>query len=288
MNEVQRKTTAEEVVAAILVEFERTTMPGYYVDYVRNWFRVYLSPDDFAQLKPFEDRVREEAARALDERLKELNNGARGGWGKITGRGKRCERLGDWRIEFHWSDEVGTGGLEVQSEGVAQAEPEPLEGAETVKRTPPGMGDSSGKTRKISERAESAREQKDSEVFATLEFEDDSGPHRFEMLKETVTIGRGGANTAVDIAIMGAKDISRLHCLIRRDAASGNFEIKDLSRFGTWVDGKRLPPSANVENGTERDLEIYVPLPAKANISLAEKLTVRFSAGKNTKRFWLF
>jgi hypothetical protein len=242
---------------------------------------VYLSPDDFALLRPFEDRIRDEAGRALDQRLKDLNGGAKGSWGKLTGKGKRCERLGVWKVEFLWSDEVAGGGLEVQSEGVAPAEPEPLEGSETIRRVQPGVEEGPSRTRRTPEREVSV---KNAEVLATVEYEDDAGPHTFEMVKESINVGRGGANTLVDVPVMAAKDISRLHCQIRRDGQSGKFLIKDLSRFGTWVNGKRLPPSANIENGTERDLQIYVPLPERAQISLAEKLTMQFAA-KSGKRF---
>jgi hypothetical protein len=288
MAEGRRGVTPEEVVAGILVEFDQTTKPGYYVDYVHNWFRVYLNPDDFAQLKPFEDRIRDEGARALDERLNQLNGGIKGAFGgagftrKLASRRKRCERLGDWKIDFHWNDEVESGGLEVQSEGAAQTEPEPLEGPETIRRVPPGAEENSSSTRRLSEHEPPP---KSAEVFATLTFDDDAGAHTFEMVKESINIGRGGANTFVDIPVMVAKDVSRLHCQIRRDPATGKFLIKDLSRFGTWVDGKRLPPSASIENGTERDLQIYVPLPQRAQISLAEKLTMQFSSGKPGKKF---
>ena len=62
---------------------------------------------------------------------------------------------------------------------------------------------------------------------------------------------------------------SREHVQIRLDQQTGKFFIKDLSTYGTSVDGKKLTPSMDRANGAENDLNIEAPLPAKAKISLA-------------------
>ena len=65
--------TPEELITAILIEFEKGIVRSYYTNYVKNIFRVYLYRDDFSNLRPFQDRIREEAARALQEELNRLN-----------------------------------------------------------------------------------------------------------------------------------------------------------------------------------------------------------------------
>ena len=65
--------TPEELITAILIEFEKSIVRSYYTNYVRNIFRVYLYRDDYSNLRPFQDRIREEAARALQEELNRLN-----------------------------------------------------------------------------------------------------------------------------------------------------------------------------------------------------------------------
>src|SRR6266851_7723696 len=70
--------TPEELITAILIEFEKGIVRSYYTNYVKNIFRVYLYRDDYANLRPFQDRIREEAARALQEELNRLNRPQKG------------------------------------------------------------------------------------------------------------------------------------------------------------------------------------------------------------------
>src|SRR6266403_3312532 len=69
--------TPEELITAILVEFEKGIVRSYYTNYVKNIFRVYLYRDDFSNLRPFQERIREEAARALQAELNRLNRSPR-------------------------------------------------------------------------------------------------------------------------------------------------------------------------------------------------------------------
>ena len=69
-------------------------------------------------------------------------------------------------------------------------------------------------------------------------------------------------------------DVSREHCRLRREPASGRFYLKDLSQFGTSVDGVRVPPGMD----GERDKHVEVELPARATISLAGVFAIDFEA----------
>ena len=71
-------------------------------------------------------------------------------------------------------------------------------------------------------------------------------------------------------------DVSREHCRIRRDAATGRFFLKDVSQFGTTLDGVRVPSSLS----EERDTNIEVELPSRATISLADVFTLEFEAAE--------
>jgi predicted component of type VI protein secretion system len=62
----------------------------------------------------------------------------------------------------------------------------------------------------------------------------------------------------------GPADISRRHFYLRQDPESREFYIQDVSKFGTAVNGKKL--------GAKE----WVPLPSKATIVLADKLTIEF------------
>jgi pSer/pThr/pTyr-binding forkhead associated (FHA) protein len=103
-------------------------------------------------------------------------------------------------------------------------------------------------------------------VFAEIRYQDDSGPQTFLMTQDEISIGRGGDDLWVDLAIYTNDEISREHLRLRRDPGSGGFKITDLSRNGTWLNGRRI--SGNVE----------IALPDRAEISLAEVVTLSFEA----------
>ena len=101
-------------------------------------------------------------------------------------------------------------------------------------------------------------------VYAEIRYQDDSGPQTFLVTQHEVSIGRGGEDLWVDLALYTTEEISREHLRLRRDPASGEFKITDLSRNGTWVNGRRI--AGNVE----------VALPGRAEISLAEVVSLAF------------
>jgi pSer/pThr/pTyr-binding forkhead associated (FHA) protein len=82
----------------------------------------------------------------------------------------------------------------------------------------------------------------------------------------------------VDIKIEAASDISREHFRLRRDEKTGQFFIRDLSSYGTTVNGKRLQSSLEETAGERRDIQREIPLPRKAAIGLADALVLEFEA----------
>ena len=112
--------------------------------------------------------------------------------------------------------------------------------------------------------------------LATLTYTDDSGPHAFAIDKDRTVIGRGGIGYWVDVKLQAAPDVSREHLRIRRDPESGAFFVKDLSTYGTTLDGTAIPRSIEVVDGTKRDLDIEVPLPDRARLVLADLLAIEF------------
>ncbi len=117
-------------------------------------------------------------------------------------------------------------------------------------------------------------------VHANLDYEDDAGPHAYQMTKELIKIGRGSADRWVDVKLRAKKDVSREHLQIRRDTKTGQFYVKDLSTLGTTVNGKRVPASIEQVDGQDVDKNIEVPLPAKARIGLAGVVFIEFKAVK--------
>ena len=97
-------------------------------------------------------------------------------------------------------------------------------------------------------------------------------------MKNQVVIGRGGRDYRTDLKLDTLPDVSREHVRLRRDAQSGEFFIKDLSRLGTTVDGQPIPSSMEYEGNEKRDKNVEVKLPAKARIGLAGVVFLDFQA----------
>ena len=98
------------------------------------------------------------------------------------------------------------------------------------------------------------------------------------MAKNQIVIGRGGRDYWTDLKLDTLPDVSREHVRLRRDADSGEFFIKDLSRLGTSVNGERIPTSVEYVDGEKRDKNVEVKLPATARIGLADVVFLSFQA----------
>lgn len=72
----------------------------------------------------------------------------------------------------------------------------------------------------------------------------------------------------MDLALYTNDEVSREHLTLRRDPATGEFFISDLSTNGTSVNGKKL------RKGVEE------PLPERADIALGETLSLQFEVRK--------
>jgi hypothetical protein len=277
--------TPEEIVNFILEEMAAGTCPGYYSNLVPSTFDVYLYNADFERLRPLEQRIREEAANALTEKLSALNK-ASGRKLKLPlaapkKRVKRYETLGDWSVAFHENtdDDAKENPLVIHSMFPATSGVEDRVGTLTERVSKRG-GDGQTVTTSTQRTGNLDTRRATGIVFANLSYEDDTGAHTFQMTKDVIKVGRGSADHWVDLKLKSQKDVSREHLQIRRDAATSRLFIKDLSSLGTTVDGKRVPPSIDHSGGQELDANIEVPLPPKARIGLAGVVFIDFRAVK--------
>jgi pSer/pThr/pTyr-binding forkhead associated (FHA) protein len=119
-------------------------------------------------------------------------------------------------------------------------------------------------------------------VFATLTYEDKAGRHTHSVTAPQVVIGRGGAGYWVDLRVDAAQDVSREHVRLRRDMATGQFFLKDVSLYGTTVNGQRVASSISSSNGTKTDINVEVPLPPVARIGLADVVFLEFRAAQRS------
>jgi pSer/pThr/pTyr-binding forkhead associated (FHA) protein len=291
--------TPEEIINFLLEEMEAGMSPSYYSNLVPSVYHVYLYIDDLERLRPLEQRIRDEAVNALGEKLVELNKSKEPLLKLPLGavkkrRAKRYEILGEWSVEFHENtdDDARDNPLVIHSTFPVAANPsDDRAGTLTErvsKRRTDGQTVTTTTTAAAAPAAATPTERSGNVdtrraagiVYANLSYDDELGPHTYQMTKDLIKIGRGSADRWVDLKLKAKKDVSREHLQIRRDASSGRFFIKDLSTLGTTVNGKRVPASIQQVNGEEVDNNIEAPLPDKAQIGLAGVMSIDFKAIK--------
>jgi hypothetical protein len=257
----QARVSGQIIIDELIRNMELGRLELGYSILVPCIFSVYLHPDDYARLISVQELIREDAERALNARLTEWN--AKSGLLRRNAVRKtyRIAQNGWWIGLFSDSEStVPPGDVEIHSELNDVSQP----GYRGAKTTLLDRAPSVTSLRVVKDR-ENTRHL-GARAFAEIRYRDDSGPQTFLMTQNEVTIGRGGDDLWVDLALYTTDEISREHVRLRRDAASGAFKIKDLSRNGTWLNGRRLT------NGSE------VTLPDRAEISLAEVVKLSFEA----------
>jgi hypothetical protein len=280
--------TPAEIIDLMLEEFRAEILELRYSCVVRSVFLVYLSSRDMKRLAPVLELTKTQAIRALNEALAGLNKKKL----RIPGLApnqKRYEMIGDgWVVEFHENtdDDAEENPLIIQSEFASRQEIDRERddriGTETVRITKRAVSGLTSTTTETIRSASMLNRTVNNTVYATFEYQDERGTQAYDMTKDRIKIGRGAADTWVDLRLHTKQDISREHVQIRFETETGKFFIKDLSTYGTSVDGKKLTPSMDRANGAENDLNIEVPLPPKAKISLAGVLTLQFRAAKRS------
>lgn len=229
-------------------------------------FSLYLHPDDYNRLTGVLDLIRADAKRALSARLEQWNAKPLGLSVWKGGKARKPYKIAckDWTFEFFPDSEgvVPLGDVEIHSELNETPQPGYHGTKTTLIEREPGVGAITGRTG----RAGSETRQGSDRIYAEIRYEDDSGPQLYVMTQNEISVGRGGDGTLVNLALYTNDEVSREHLRLRRDPTRGKFLIVDQSMNGTWLNGKRLT------RGVEE------VLPASAQISVAEVITLRFEA----------
>ena len=282
---ISRQITGDDIIAEILRNAEQGIFKIRYTALMPSIYNVYLHASDYDTIKPVLPALTAEARAALIERLEQLNRTARPSaiartLGFDSGKHVEFKILDpDWTIEFHpdIEERLAKGDIEIYSELASAQRPEFGEGAMTrhvTKRL--ASGATSSERAPASEVTVRAPVRGPSPAYAFIRYEDSEGSHEFAVTKNQVVIGRGGKSFWVDLKLVAPPDISREHCRIRRDAATGKFFLKDLSQFGTTIDGKRVPGSLDTQDGQDRDRNIETAIPPRAVIGLADTIFLNF------------
>jgi len=229
-------------------------------------FSLYLHPDDYSRLTGVLELIRADAKRALSARLDQWNAKPLG-LGVLKGAKERkpYKIAGkDWTFEFFPDSEgvVPMGDVEIHSELNETPQPGYHGTKTTLIDREPSVGAITGRAGGVGSETRQSAER----VYAEIRYEDDSGPQLYLMTQNEISVGRGGDDTQVNLALYTNDEVSREHLRVRRDASQGRFLIVDKSMNGTWLNGKRL--ARGVEEA----------LPTRAQIGVAEVITLQFEA----------
>jgi len=269
---------ARDLIDAVLENMRNNLEPLKYSTLAPNRFVVYLHPEEFARVESMVPILQEQTVRALEDELRKLNHppAYRRYLDRLTGTSMPVENAGrDWQIEFHpdADNELAPGDVLIHSELMLPANADDLGAGQRTRRiTTVHVGQRTTKREETVNRTAPAS----SLVYARLQYEDNAGPHTFDICRDSIVIGRGGIAYKADVRVDSSVDVSREHARIRRDPHSGTFFIIDLSTLGTSVNGQHLPKGFDIADGTKRENGVESPLPSGSRIGLADMVFLQF------------
>ena len=271
---------AGDLIKAVLENMRRNLEPLRYSTLAPSRYVIYLHPAEYARLESILPLLQEQTTRALAEELDTLNR--RSIVQRYTERilGKQQPPVesaaGEWHVEFlpDPDGDLAEGAILIDSELRLPSSPELGAGDRTRRITTVHLGHRLTTRQRTSNHTPPAPSA--TPLLARLTHDDDTGHHAFDILKDSVTIGRGGITYPVDIKIVSSADVSREHARIRRDGQTGRFFLIDLSSLGTTLNGRHVPRGYDEVDGTKRENGVETPLPDQARIGLADTVYMQF------------
>ena len=277
-----RPLTARDVILEIVHNMQEGVEPLLYSSLAPAVYYVSLHPDDFDRLSPVSARIVEEATRALEAELERRN----GGHPLVPGPVRRwlnqeppIERPKEgWTIHLQADPdgELQPGHFAVTSELSLPPRPQ-FDGTETRRVTTIQRGTASETNRQTVVTSAGAL----TGPTATLTYTDAAGPHTYLVEKDRIVIGRGGTGYWVDVKLDAPPDVSREHLRIRRDPQGPGFLVKDVSTYGTTLDGAPLPRATGDDSTARDESGTEVALPRTARLVLAGLVTIDFDQRKD-------
>lgn len=272
------KLPASDLIDAVVENMRQNLEHLKYSILAPSRYVIYLHATEHARLAGILPRLQVETIRALDDELRRLNHQSfvRRSLGRWTGQAPPVQGAArEWQIEFV-SDpdgELDEGTLLVDSELVLPAQPELGVGERTrrITTTVSPQRTASREQTAVPEGSATA-----ATAFARLSYEDRGGVHTHDLVKDSVTIGRGGLAYPVDVRVSTSEDVSREHARIRRDPHTGQFFLIDLSSLGTTLDGRHVPRGYETRDAGKRENGTETALPDRGRIGLANTLFLDF------------
>jgi hypothetical protein len=281
------RRSARDIIDAVLENFRQNLEPLKYRVLAPSRFIVYLHPAEHARIEGIIPILEQETIRALTEELQRLNH--RPVWRRqverFLGPSPEVQNAAtDWHVEFvkDPDGELLEGDILVDSELLLPSPADLGAGDRTRRVTTRHFraerhGSDGAPPARTSTRVESLeRPAAPAPVHARLRYEDNAGVHTYEIVRDSVTVGRGGLAYRVDVRVEASADVSREHLRLRRDPATGGFFVVDLSSLGTTVDGRRVPRGYDEVDGSKRENGIETALPDRARLGLADTVYLEF------------
>ena len=270
---------ARDIIDAVVENMRSNLEELKYSTLAASRYTVYLHPGEYARLEGIVPILREQTVRALTEELDRLNRGTRVRRWMNRSVGRHDPEVqnaaSEWQVIFAADPDgdMAEGDMLVDSELVLPARPDLGIGTRTRRVTT--VRNESRTT--IREQIVGGSEtQSATPVRATITYDDDGGHHAYDVAKDSCTVGRGGAAYPIDVRIASSPDVSREHARIRRDAATGQFFLIDLSSLGTTLNGRQVPRGYDDIQGSKRENGTETALPDVARIGLAETVFLEF------------
>src|SRR5579872_811421 len=235
---------ARDIIEAVVVNMRRNLEHLKYSTLAPSRYTVYLHPAEFERLETIVPVLCEQTVRALDEELRRINARppALRWMRRVTGEpGPEARNAAtDWHVAFMADPdgELKEGDVLVDSELLMPARPD-LGVGEQTRRV--AIVQSAQQATTIEHTICRSSPSSPSRLLGRLEYDDDSGHHFYDVTTDCFTIGRGGIAHPVDIRIVSSTEVSREHARIRRDTASDQFFLIDLSTLGTTLNGRHVP-----------------------------------------------
>jgi hypothetical protein len=270
---------ARDLIEAVVDNMRKNLEPLKYSTLTPTRFTVYVHPTEYTRVEGIIPILEVQTVRALADELHRLNRRS-----PITQWFRRLTRDhepqvdnagAEWQVEFRADPDgdMNEGDLLIDSELVLPARPDLGVGERTRRIT---TMHTSHRTTTREHTVNRAPQATASPVFARVIYDDTSGQHSRDVVKDSVTIGRGGIAYPVDIRVVSSVDVSREHARIRRDRETGRFYLIDLSSFGTTLNGRHVPPGYEEREGAKRENGVETPLPDMARIGLADIVFLDF------------
>ncbi len=274
---------ARDLIEAVLANMRQNIEPLKYSVLAPSRYVVYLHPSEYGRLEGVVPILKRETVRALNEALEALNR--RSMFDRYAARvfgnsGPMVQNAGrDWDVDFvpDPDGDLAEGDILVDSELLLPEGPELGVGGRTRKITTVHSGSNTTSRERIVDHKPQALQP---QVLARLVYHDNAGHHSHGIVKDSVTIGRGGITYPVDVRIISSVDVSREHARIRRDPEAGGFFLIDLSSLGTTLNGRHVPRGFDDSEGTKRENGVETPLPEQARIGLADTVYIDFQISR--------